>query len=134
MGRVLNDIIKSKVKLYATLHKVSNLSIVPSMANTAHCSEGVPGKGVGAEAGLAANNALTSASSLPTVVDNAAVGGVPDSRKRVPTYEFLIVGPQPSFVVNDLLVRATQATEFPIAATSATPNSGNRLPKHEFKT
>ncbi|EXB51958.1 hypothetical protein L484_019735 [Morus notabilis] len=118
MGRVLNDIIKSKVKLYTALHKVSNLSTVPSMANTAHCSEGVPGKGVGTEAGLAANNAPTAASSLPTVVDNAGAGAVPDFGNGVPTYEFLIVGPQPSFGVNDLLVRATQATEFPIAAIS----------------
>ncbi|EXB96955.1 Double-stranded RNA-binding protein 4 [Morus notabilis] len=112
MGRVLNDIIKSKVKLYAALHKVSNLITVHSMANTVHCSEGVLGKGVGAEAGLAANNALTTASSLPTVFDNASAGAVPNSGNGVPMYEFLIVGPQPSFGVNDLLVRATQANEF----------------------
>ncbi|XP_024020409.1 double-stranded RNA-binding protein 1 isoform X1 [Morus notabilis] len=129
MGRVLYDIIKSKVKLYAALHKVSNLSTVPSMANMTHCSEGVSGKDVGAEASLAANNALTAASSLPTVVDNAAAGAVPDSGNGVPTCKVQIVGPQPSFGVNNLLMRATQATEFPIAV----PDSGNRPPKHEFK-
>ncbi|XP_024024283.1 double-stranded RNA-binding protein 1 [Morus notabilis] len=129
MGRVLYDIITSKVKLYAALHKVSNLSTIPSMANTTHCSEGVPGKDVGAEASLAANNALIAASSLPTVVDNVVAGAVPEFGNG----EFQIVGPQPSFGVNNLLVQATQATEFPIAATSVVPDSGNRPPKHEFK-
>ncbi|EXB36693.1 hypothetical protein L484_016944 [Morus notabilis] len=63
------------------------------MANTTQCSEGVPGKDVGAEASLATNNALKATSSLPTVVDNAAVGAVPDSGNGVPTCEFQIVGP-----------------------------------------
>ncbi|EXB96956.1 Double-stranded RNA-binding protein 4 [Morus notabilis] len=112
MGRVLNDIIKSKVKLYDALHKVSNLSTVPSMANTAHCSEGMPSKGVGAEVGLAANNALTAASSLLTVVDNTLAYAVPDSGNGVPTYEFLIVGPQPSFGVTIYLCEPLKQLNF----------------------
>ncbi|XP_010088552.2 uncharacterized protein LOC21399968 [Morus notabilis] len=121
-GESSYDIIKSKVKLYTALHKVSNLSTVPSMANTTQCSEGVPGKDVGAEASLATNNALKATSSLPTVVDNAAVGAVPDSGNGVPTYsrnrppkhEFKAQEPEHSFGANNQHEPASQATKLPI--------------------
>lgn len=93
MGKVLYDIIKSKVKLYAALHKVdcrSNThgSTVPLMMNkvessgmnTGQSSEVVPATKTGVEFALLVVNAPTTTDSVvPTTVTNAAAtSALPD--------------------------------------------------------
>ncbi|PON77418.1 Double-stranded RNA-binding domain containing protein [Parasponia andersonii] len=141
MKKVLYDIVKSKVKLYAALHKVdsrdnTHSSTVPLMRNTVQCSGVVPSKDTGDEFALpvvsaptttdsvvqtTVINAATSAptttdSVVPTTVINAATSAIPDLNSGTvplpPRHEFKTQKPGTSFEAINIL--ASQATNLPI--------------------
>lgn len=142
MGKVLYDIIKSKVKLYAALHKVDNGSTIPLMTNTTNCSAVVPSKDVGVEAVVPTSIALTSTNSLPTTVDNVTTGASNGySRNETLKHEFNIQKQENFFGASNLPEPATQAPKLPIefvAPTSAVtmeigPSSSKKRRKNKKK-
>ncbi|KAL5570791.1 hypothetical protein UlMin_020388, partial [Ulmus minor] len=109
-GKVLYEIIKSKIKLYAAIHKVNSPlgTTVPSTLNTGHSSENEPGKDVQVE---------TMAVTAPTaVINNTATGIVPDSNGRnvPPRHEFKAPSQETSSNTVILPAQASQATNLPI--------------------
>lgn len=143
MRKVLYDIIKSKVKLYAALHKVDNGSTIPLMTNTTNCSAVVPSKDVGVEAIVPTTSiALTSTNSLPTIVDNVATGASNGySRNGTLKHEFNIQKQENSFGTSNLPEPATQAPKLPIEFVAPTstvtmeigPSSSKKRRKNKKK-
>lgn len=147
MGKLLYDIIKSKVKLYAALHKVdsrdkTHSSTVPLITSAVQSLGVAPGNDTGVEvAPPVANAPRTTDSAVPTAIINAATSALPDLYSgNVPQkHEFKIQKPgAPSEAIS---LPASQPTNLPIEfvpsisahSADAGPSSSKKRRKNKKK-